>query len=230
MDEFKKYNNDLNEIYQEHLEISIYSKSRIFNILFSIEVNKDNKSDALILKDTIKQFKSNANGFLIDLSKVDNLEKLIKSFQNKQEIQEELICMKDILKLDNDSINLKKQEDNLFIIKIKKELLSYIKGCVNIIEIFNIEKTKFYHDLKDLEKSLSKDNITNDINNIRERLEKFDTNLINNNQNCASISIIITLYQTKNFLPFLMSKKEEDIKKIEELTGEIEELILKVQI
>ena len=133
--------------------------------------------------------------------------------------------MKDILKLDNDSINLKKQEDNLFIIKIKKELL---KGYVNIIEIFNIEKTKFYHDLKDLEKSLSKENITNDINNIRERLEKFDTNLINNNQNCASISIIITLYQTKNFLPFLMSKKEEDIKKIEGLdnkSSDIKKLI-----
>ncbi len=63
---FKKYNNDLNEIYQEHLEISRYSKSRIFNILFSIEVNKDNKSDALILKDTIKQFKSNANGLIFN--------------------------------------------------------------------------------------------------------------------------------------------------------------------
>ncbi len=93
---------------------------------------KNNKSDALILKDTIEQFKLKANGFLIDLSKVDNLEKLIKFFQSKQEIQEELICMKDILKLDNDSINLKKQEDNI-IIKIKKELLSYIKGYVNII-------------------------------------------------------------------------------------------------
>ncbi len=41
----------------------------------------------------------------------------------------------------------------------------------------------------------------------------------------------MTLYQTKNLLPFLNSKKEEDVKKIEELAGEIEELnILKVQI
>ena len=76
------------------------------------------------------------------------------------------------IKIRHDAINSKPEEDNLFIIKIKKELLSYIKGCVNIIEIFNIEKTKFYHDLKDLEKSLSKDNITNDINNIRESLAK----------------------------------------------------------
>ncbi len=43
---------------------------------------------------------------------------------------------------------------------------------MNIIEIFKLEKKNFYHDLKDLEKSLSKDNITNDINNIRESLAK----------------------------------------------------------
>ncbi len=37
----------------------------------------------------------------------------------------------------------------------------------------------------------------------------------------------MTLYQTKNLLPFLNSKKEEDVKKIEELAGEIEELNIK---
>ena len=57
---FKKYNNDLNEIDQQHLEI------KNLNILFSFEVNKDNKSVALILKDTIKQFEPNSNDFLID--------------------------------------------------------------------------------------------------------------------------------------------------------------------
>ena len=70
--------------------INNIQRLRIFNILFSIEVNKDNKSDALILKDTIKKIESNANGFLIDLTKVDNLEKLIKFFSEKEKIQEEL--------------------------------------------------------------------------------------------------------------------------------------------
>ena len=46
---------------------------------------------------------------------------------------------------------------------------------MNIIEIFSIEKTEFYYDLKDLEKSLCEDNIINNINNIRESLEKLDT-------------------------------------------------------
>ena len=46
----------------------------------------------------------------------DNLEKLIKSFKNKQEIQEESYFIKDILKLGNDTINSKPQEDNLFLI------------------------------------------------------------------------------------------------------------------
>ena len=74
---------------------------------------------------------------------------------------------------------------------------------MNIIEIFNIEKTKFYHDLKDLEKSLSKENITNDINNIRESLEKLDINVVNNiNLVCISISFIINLYKKKIFFLF----------------------------
>ena len=115
------------------------------------------------------------------------------------------------IKIRHDAINSKPEEDNLFIIKIKKELL---KGYVNIIEIFNTEKTEFYYDLNDLEKSLCKDNIINNINNIRESLEKLDTNVVNNiNLFCIYISFIITLYKTKNFLPFLISKKE----KIEEL-------------
>ena len=66
--------------------INNIQRLRIFNILFSFEVNKDNKSDALILKDTIKKFKSNAKGFLIDLTKVDNLEKLMKFFQKKKNL------------------------------------------------------------------------------------------------------------------------------------------------
>ena len=74
--------------------INNIQRLRIFNILFSIEVNKDNKSDALILKDTIKKIESNANGFLIDLTKVDNLEKLITFFSEKEKIQEELIVLK----------------------------------------------------------------------------------------------------------------------------------------
>ena len=66
--------------------INNIQRLRIFNILFSFEVNKDNKSDALILKDTIKKIESNANGFLIDLTKVDNLEKLMKFFQKKKNL------------------------------------------------------------------------------------------------------------------------------------------------
>ncbi len=56
--------------------------------------------------------------------------------------------------------------------------------------------------IKDLEKSLCKDNIKNNINNIRESLEKLDTNVVNNiNLVCISISFIITQYK-KNFLLF----------------------------
>ena len=77
---------------------------------------------------------------------------------------------------------------------------------MNIIEIFNIEKTEFYHDLNDLEKNLCKDNIINNINNIRESLEKLDKNVVNNiNLVCIFISFTITLYKSKDFLPFLMS-------------------------
>ena len=40
----------------------------------------------------------------------------LKSFKNKQEIQAESYFIKDILKLGNDTINSKPQEDNLFLI------------------------------------------------------------------------------------------------------------------
>ena len=74
---------------------------------------------------------------------------------------------------------------------------------MNIIEIFSIEKTEFYYDLKDLEKSLCEDNIINNIDNIRESLEKLDINVVNNiNLVCISISFIINLYKKKIFFLF----------------------------
>ena len=116
---------------------------------------------------------------------------------------------------------IEKQGNKLFIIKNKEKILLYIKGIISIIEQFKLKKTDFYDSLIYLRNILNDDNFLENIDNIENNITKFDVKLINDINN-PIISFITLMFENDNFLPFIISKTEEDIKKIEELAGEID--------
>ena len=109
----------------------------------------------------------------------------------------------------------------MFIVKNKEKILLYIKGIISIIEQFKLEKTDFYNNLINLIQQLNEEKFLENINEIVNDIAKFDIKWINDINN-PIITFIILLIENENFLPFIIPKTEGDIKKIEELAGEID--------
>ncbi len=120
---------------------------------------------------------------------------------------------------------IEKQGNKLFIIQNKEKILLYLKGIISIIEHFTLEKTGFYNNLIDLRDELEEDTFLKNINDIKNNIAKFDIKLINDINN-QIINFITLISENENFLPFIIPKTEEDIKKIEELACEIDNQIV----
>ena len=212
----------INEIYEKKIEISYYENCKIFNIIYLNESNKfEENNDEEILNNSIEKFTFYGINFFNNLTKIDKLERFLKSFEDKTSIIKELTNINKVLKLEISPKKIEKQGNKLFIIKNKEKILLYIKGIISIIEQFKLEKTDFYDSLIYLRNILNDDNFLENIDNIEKNITKFDVKLINDINN-PIISFITLMFENDNFLPFIISKTEEDIKKIEELAGEID--------
>ena len=199
--------------------------SKIFNHIFTNERKNENKGDEEILDYTINQFKIIGTNFLTNFSKIPNLKKIVNSFENREKIRNELECLK-VLLLNNSEINIQKQEIYLYIFKIKEKILLYIKGCKSFIDQFQVQKTEFYDDLIGIENELNADYIIDNLDIIINDINKLDNNLIDNFEKSSYINFILTMFENKNFLSFIIPKTEEDIKKVEEIAGDIDDEII----
>ena len=157
--------------------------------------------------------------------KILNLKKILNSLKNREKIRNELECLK-VLLLNNSEINIQKQEIYLYIFKIKEKILLYIKGCKSFIDQFQVQKTEFYDDLIGIENELNLDNIIDDLDIIINDINKLDNNLIDNFEKSSYINFILIMFENKNFLSFIIPKTEEDIKKVEEIAGDIDDEII----
>ena len=203
----------INEIYEKSIEISYYENCKIFNIIYSNESNKiKEKNNEEILSNSIEKFTLNGKHLFNNLTKIDKLERFLKSFEDKTSIIKELTNINKVLKLKISPNEIEKQGNKLFIIKNKEKILLYIKGIISIIEQFKLKKTDFYDSLIYLRKILNDDNFLENIDKIENNITKFDVKLINDINN-PFISFITLMFENENFLPFIISKTEEDIKK-----------------
>jgi dissimilatory sulfite reductase (desulfoviridin) alpha/beta subunit len=109
-----------------------------------------------------------------NLTKIDKLERFLKSYEDKPFIISELMNINKALNLNFSGNEIEKQGNNLFIIKNKEKILLYIKGIISIIEQFKLEKTDFYNNLINLIQQLNEEKFLENINEIVNDIAKFD--------------------------------------------------------
>ena len=216
---------EINVLYKEALIILKYMDSSIFNYIFSNEKKNENKGDQEILDDTINQFKRIGTNLFTNFEQIPELKKILNLFETREKIINELECLNFIL-FNNNQKNLETQEIYLYIVKIKEKIMAYIKGCESFIIQFKVNQTEFYDDLKNIENELNDNSIFENLNKIKDDIYKFDSNLIDNFEQSSYINFIIAMFENENFLSFIIPKTEEDIKKIEELVGDIDDEII----
>ena len=103
----------INEIYEKNLEISYYENCKIFNIIYLNESNKfKEKNDEEILNNSIKKFTLTGKNLFNNLTKIDKLERFLKSFEDKTSIIKELTNINKVLKLKFLEMKLKNKEIN----------------------------------------------------------------------------------------------------------------------
>ena len=219
---------EVNKSFNEYLEIKDYLNSKIFTFILKKEGDDKNKSDEEILENTIKKFKILGEKILRNFTKVENHS--ILTFDKRETIKEELIKLNYLLfeKKTNGSKKKKISEveienlvNKLFVYNKRDEYILYLKGCMFFIDQFQVEKTNFYQKINDFKSKLEQDVFLENINDITNSILDFDNNLIENFSQ-PYIIFMINIIKSENLLPFIIPKTEEDLKKIEELTGEID--------
>ena len=218
--EEKYKSQNIDNIYNNAVEILNYCNSKIFNLINSKENYDSTKSDKENLENSIKNFKSLCETLLNDLSSINclNFENYLQPFEKKDEIEKELTFIKNTF---NKNSEINKQINGLFIIKNKKTIISYLDGVIKLFEQFKIPKGDFYRQTIRIKYNLKKEKILPNISSIIKQIYVYDTNLCDNLE-ITYINYIINLFQNEKFVPFIIDKKEQDIKEIEESIWDID--------
>ena len=200
--------------YNEILNSKCFSS--IYNDLSSKSPNKfeENKNKAKELFLSLKQ--------MFDSENINNISKDLLNviFENVKDFDKEIKFLKKYFKKDN--VDTKDLEDMLYIIAKKDDITSIIKSFLKIIDSFNIKQTDYYSTILQISDLLNNTSI--DAISIKKKCNAIGYNYKDKSR---YLSIIEIMNRKENFLPFLLQKKEEEIRHLIEFVDDIDGELVK---
>ena len=232
----KEYNN-YKKYYEDAQKRLKLSESIIFNVIYQdlkTQKNDDDKKydDEKLIEKTEKQFNEVKNIF--DKKGIENLDKnllklCVKPFQNNNnDLKKEINKLIEIFEI-------KEKDDiddiyNKLLILSKREYMFNIASSINtFIKIIKSKRTGFSEDLDFIIKSLQNPKNIDIIKECKEKLDKYDINILDkDNNNNIYIDILIKLKIQEEAIKLLLKTSIQDCRHLQELSGESDNNFLSV--